>query len=344
MPDASSNSNGFAKSITVDNTKVAGDVTDFPVWISLAGDTDLEAHARDDHGDVYFTDASGMPIAYEITAWDRASGTLQAWVRADHLTPAGGTQDTNEMIVRFGGGDAPLASNGSTVFDNRYAAVWHLEKGTSTIPDATGQVPGTLVGNAPPSAGQLGNGLTFSGAASSITFTNPITGNGASTFSAWVDQANVSGTVYSYSLIVVGTALTDQSRWFYSRYGGGSDSVAAGLYSDDHVPAPAEVLPTGTWKKLDWVYGTDKKSHIYVDGVEVGGGTTLGTAATAGATGVLANAPPGYAPPGDSMAFNGVLDEVRISDTPRSANWLKTAFNNQSSPSTFYTVGPALAQ
>jgi hypothetical protein len=37
--------------------------------------------------------------------------------------------------------------------------------------------------------------------------------------------------------------------------------------------------------------------------------------------------------------FQGDLDEVRTSTTARSADWVKTEYNNQSSPSTFYTLG-----
>jgi hypothetical protein len=43
------------------------------------------------------------------------------------------------------------------------------------------------------------------------------------------------------------------------------------------------------------------------------------------------------------------VDEARISGTVRSADWIKTEYNNQYSPSTFYSVaaeegsGPALS-
>ena len=36
--------------------------------------------------------------------------------------------------------------------------------------------------------------------------------------------------------------------------------------------------------------------------------------------------------------MNGALDEVRISNIVRSAAWISTEYNNQSSPSTFYSV------
>ena len=40
-----------------------------------------------------------------------------------------------------------------------------------------------------------------------------------------------------------------------------------------------------------------------------------------------------------SRYFGGNLDEIHISNIERDAAWVKTAFNNQNSPSTFYTVG-----
>jgi hypothetical protein len=35
----------------------------------------------------------------------------------------------------------------------------------------------------------------------------------------------------------------------------------------------------------------------------------------------------------------GSLDEVRVSNAVRSADWIATEYNNQSSPATFYTLG-----
>jgi hypothetical protein len=37
--------------------------------------------------------------------------------------------------------------------------------------------------------------------------------------------------------------------------------------------------------------------------------------------------------------FNGVIDEVRASNSVRSANWIATEYTNQNSPSTFYSIG-----
>jgi len=40
-----------------------------------------------------------------------------------------------------------------------------------------------------------------------------------------------------------------------------------------------------------------------------------------------------------SDLHDGMLDEVRISNVARSADWILTEFSNQSDPGSFYTVG-----
>ena len=42
-----------------------------------------------------------------------------------------------------------------------------------------------------------------------------------------------------------------------------------------------------------------------------------------------------------AQKYSGTLEEVRISSTARSSDWISTEYNNQSSPSTFYSVGSA---
>ena len=46
---------------------------------------------------------------------------------------------------------------------------------------------------------------------------------------------------------------------------------------------------------------------------------------------------------GGSSQINGSVDEIRISNVARSADWMPASYNNQASPSTFYTVGAQTA-
>ena len=41
----------------------------------------------------------------------------------------------------------------------------------------------------------------------------------------------------------------------------------------------------------------------------------------------------------DGENFSGILDEARLSNVARSADWIATEYNNQSSPATFYALG-----
>jgi hypothetical protein len=343
--DSGTASHGYEKAIVVQRAMVAGDVTGFPVWIDLANDSDLATYTRDDHGDVYFTDINGTALPYEITAWDHTTGSLQVWVRATHLTPSQQNPDPNTIYLRFGGPAAPMPSSPAAVFDNGFKAVWHLDGATAVVADATGSAQGTISGPAPGvDTGRLGGALVFSNPSTAITFVNPITGSEASTTSAWVNEAPKGSNVYAYAIVVVGTASTDNARWLYSLYGGDGDSVAAGLYNDDHTPSP-HVISTGTWVKLDWVVDGSDNSHLYVDGVEIDA-QALGGADTIGTSGVIGNVPPplaSWSGNQGTMAFAGLLDEVRLASTARSANWLRTEYENERAPASFYAIGPRQA-
>ena len=56
----------YRKQITIDNTKVDSDQTDFPVLISLDTDADLAAKAQSDGDDILFTDNLDNKIPHEI--------------------------------------------------------------------------------------------------------------------------------------------------------------------------------------------------------------------------------------------------------------------------------------
>src|SRR3989338_5281148 len=84
------------------------------------------------------------------------------------------------------------------------------------------------------------------------------------------------------------------------------------------------------------VQNTAANVHIYLNGSEVTYQTT-----TNGATlDTDANDPFMIGAQGAGLRdWNGGIDEARVSNIIRSADWITTEYNNQSSPSTFYAVG-----
>ncbi|MCD5401961.1 LamG domain-containing protein [candidate division NPL-UPA2 bacterium] len=94
---------------------------------------------------------------------------------------------------------------------------------------------------------------------------------------------------------------------------------------------PINSITTNTWHHAvaTWDGSTVR---IYIDGTERAS-ALLGSLFTAGDRVYFGIRK------GTDLPFNGIIDEVRISNTARSGDWIKTSFNNQNDPATFYTVG-----
>lgn len=314
------------KRITIDHTKVSGSQTGFPVWIALT-DPDIAARALADGSDIFFTLPNGTPLPYERQRWVAATGRLEAWVRLD-LADATAT----ELDVRYGDATAMHAPDAAMVFSSGFRAVWHLES-TTTIDDARGMFPGTpvgLAGNAGVAA-QLGQGVQFTGGNDEISFTNPLAGDGAHTISLWVNQA---ATADNDALVVLGNGACGQSRWLHGRYN--TATIATGFYCNDWSDPAVDIIGNG-WTLLHWVFANGT-SRLYSNGAPAAGPFTQSgsTINTMGGGGHLGNAPGVF---GGNMGAHAAVDEVRIANATRNAGWIETEFANQSSPSTFYSVG-----
>jgi len=320
------------KPITIDGTRVAETCVDFPVWIDLT-DAQLAARAQPDGGDLVFTDVNGTAIPYEIQNWDPATGHLGAWIELAQLDPGTATV----IYVQYG--IARTANPDSkVVFGNGFAAVWHFDDPLSTpaIADATRTHAGTAVGLEPARQvpARLGGGIDFQALNDLIQFVNPLIGAGSHTISAWIDARTA--TAYN-GIVIVGSPLTNQSRWFHTAFMGG---VSVGFYGNDWAPAAPTVDGAG-WTLLHWVFdGSTRVSRLYRDGVLLGTFTHATGIDTQGAAGYIGYAPGQWGPSLTTpVSLRGTLDEVRIATVARSAGWIATEFANQSSPSTFYTVG-----
>jgi MSHA biogenesis protein MshQ len=322
---------GRRKKLTIDIAKVNGNQTDFPVWIDLT-DTDIGARAQANGSDIYFTAGDGTTVLdYQIQRWDAGAHRLTAWVRIPSL-PA---NPATSLYVYYGDPSATATPNPPGVFKSSFAAVWHLDDTlpATTIADATGTHAGTAsLANTTQTGAKLGGGLAFTGSTDTITFTNPLSGNQAHTISVWVSQANVA---HVSAILVLGTPMTDQSRFLYAHFT--SAVMGAGYYADDWTTTTG--LDNTGFVLVHWVLeGPNGKNHLYVNGAEITGSPmTISGINTQGTAGVIGHAPePAY---GTNTGLLGTIDELRIATTARSAGWIATEYANQSSPSTFYTVG-----
>ncbi len=314
------------KTITIGQAAVSGNHTSFPLWITLT-DADLAARARTDGTDIHFV-AGTTKLDYQIQSWTKATGHLEAWVRIPTLS--GGSQ----IVMRYGDVAVAHAANAPGTFTG-YQAVWHLDDklADTTIADARNLRNGTAIQLAAGDsvAAQLGRGIDFEDGNEQIMFTNPLSGNTAHTISAWVNQR---ATTSNDAIIVMGNGTANQARWFHSRYN--TATIAVGFYGNDYDNPGEDIIGDG-WVLLHWVFeGNNRMTRLYRNGVQIGTNQHSNGINTQGTGGTIGNAQAAF---GTTMGINATLDEVRISDVARNANWIAAEALNQTTPSQFYTVG-----
>ncbi|MBI5474601.1 MAG: hypothetical protein HY961_19870, partial [Ignavibacteriae bacterium] len=104
---------------------------------------------------------------------------------------------------------------------------------------------------------------------------------------------------------------------------------------------------TGTYYNGAWIHAVlthdTNTVKLYVDGAFVGSVATSGAEPFNGWYRLGAYKTSGWTSGTDGY-FNGSIDEARVAFVERSSGWILTEYNNQNSPSTFYSVGSEISQ
>jgi Concanavalin A-like lectin/glucanases superfamily/Domain of unknown function (DUF2341) len=317
---------GYRQPITIDHTKVAATQTSFPVLISFASDASLAANALANGNDILFTAADGTTkLNHEIESYNSSTGELVAWVLVPNLSS---TVDT-QIYLYFGN---PSASNQQNVpgtwASSNYGGVWHLPNGSSlSLADSTANANNGTNHGATATTGKIDGAASLNGSGQYVS--TPATSmpaiNGNLTISGWFYVPSYVGfatrdiaTLYSSAgtadqLRITGSGYLQVSEW------GGAIAVT-GTHS----------ITTNAWHYAAFTYDGSTAS-LYLDG-------TLDNSATPSVqSGSSSNVYIGSYSGGEF--WNGALDEIRVSNTTRSAAWIQTEWNNESSPSSFFSIG-----
>jgi hypothetical protein len=358
----------YRKAITIDHTKVSGtgNLANFPVLINLSADTDLAANAKSDGSDILFTNSSvawntgtsNDKLAHEIETYTTSTGSMQAWVRIPFLSP---TQDT-VIYMYYGNSTATNQQNKTDVWDSNTKMVQHMkETGTNpTVNDSTSNANNSTAQTWTPGTGMIGGGGGFNGSSQYIGVSRDGLSNLGDSFTieAWVKQSSVtSGSIFStadvangsltkgYSFFINQTSASGinansinlqlgQSLWAWNAWTSPTNSFSAGTYH--HVVAEVSGANTSSKTVSFFVDGVAQTAGMWTGAGTTNGAVNYNTANTSTRIGSFyAASYPSYTP----GFFTGNIDELRISQSNRSADWIKTEYNNQSSPGTFYTVG-----
>jgi len=326
----------YRKKVTIYASQVSGDLDYFPVLINQSSDSELSASAQTDGGDILFTSANGTSkLHHEIEKYIPGTGELVAWVEVPSLS---GSINT-ELYMYYGNGTVADQWNINGTWDeggnDDFKAVWHLDEvSPNQHDDSTSNgnhstsVDVTTQGSA---AGQIdgadefertsSDDIVIGGGSESLDITDAIT------IEAWIDEDAVSDK---------GRIVTKVSENYVLRINWDDDlegyltinSTIRNIQVDTVDPVTGYVVLT--W---DGQSG-DNKLRLYRNGAQIGE-TAVGYAGTIddfdGANDVLY-----IGSHGSGEYFDGMIDEVRVSSTARTAEWIETSYNNQYNPSAFY--------
>jgi murein DD-endopeptidase MepM/ murein hydrolase activator NlpD len=308
------------------------DLINYPVLVSLTSDPDLSAHAQAGGTDILFTDSTGQNLLpFQIDSY--SSGSLVAWVQVSSVS----TVASSIIYMYFGNPAATSQANASGVWDKNYMGVFHY--GTPTVintADATGLNTSITNNGVTAIAGEFNGGGDY-------TATNQDLDIGNAT------GLNPAGTnIYTVELWYKATSLTTDNALYNDGTGPTNGFEVAFDESPCGTTAPYEYKVT-RWPTADICVGNVPQNanfhalaivynfngvRAYVDG-QISGPTSLDTHDDVSSTkhGFIGDLD------GDANQFLGVEDEVRLSNIARSAGWIGTEYNNESSPSTFLTLG-----
>ena len=344
---------GYTKyqEVTIDHTKVSADLTDYVVYVNLAdlvkAGADIFDTCRSDGGDIRATKSDGTTqLATELVAIDTTAKTGEL-----HVKFTGTLSSSTDTIIRiwYNGTDTALATSdtyGRNAVWSGYVAKWHFNESSGNATDSTdGKVLTNT--NVTYTTGQIGNTAEYNsasseglnttsytpfnfGVSSPFSFTMWVKRNSSATSNQmlvahqnyganWVGYNVMINTVSSVETVKV--ALTNTST------AGFSVATTTGLST--------------TLTKVDITYdgsGSYTGVKIYFDGVSQSV-TNTGTTVTGTMTNTERFQVGVWGPSNQESRFQGLIDELGCVSSTLSANWLTTEYNNQNSPSTFYSAG-----
>ena len=347
-------SNGYAlrRTITIDHTLVPNtDQTNFPVLVSGTfsdlATTSNGGYVTSPSGyDILFTsDANGATkLPFEQESFNAATGAIIYWVQVPTVSH---TVDTVFYVFYGNSSITTDQSNKTGVWDANYRAVWHLPNGsTLNTTDSTSNANnGTANGNVTASGGLIDGAAKFGGNTSDyirVPSSSSFKPTTALTLEAWVDASSIGswGNVLSLDYHANGSWSAPYSS--YSVYFlNTASNIAFNLTTSGtaNTVTSASTLPLNQWVHVVATYGSGAQK-LFINGIQNGAANSVSGAIDYGTSQDLAigETSPYYL----CCAWNGLLDEVRISSIDRSADWIAAEYNNQSSPSTFAIVGSAM--
>ena len=237
------------------------------------------------------------PLKYWIERYDGVNELAVVWVQLPTLLP--GT-DKNVVFVYAGNDRAPTEAPTPALFDATTVAAIHFAEKDGSAADQTGTLkadsPVTLEPN-----GLIGASASLSGTAVQWPATDRLNtpAGGALSVSLWIKPTNPQGTLYHQGPLEIAlNAGALEARLGAAHLAGGQ-------------------IPPNAWALVALTVAAGK-ANLYVNGAPVGPtDTPVDNAAIQGPVQV-------------GQDYHGLVDELEIANTARSAEWQRLAYAAQS--------------
>lgn len=322
---------GYKKKITLDNTKVAGDETDFPVLISVT-DNNLRDEANGGHVkhasgyDIIFTNsAEDTQLKHEIELYINTSGLLVYWVKVPSISS---TPPSTDIYIYYGKAGVGADPSTTDTWDANFKAVYHMDDAAGACDDSTVNVnDGTYAGNLPDKVtGKIGYGQDFDGSGDWIVLPAGAYLTTLGTVEMWTESDDPGGWRQIWH------SFEDGNNYINFQYDGNMDAFSTGKSGGVNQ---WDLNVTGTGVAFHYISLAWQTNDAYLvrDNVD----TDID-----GACAIAAFSPTSSrigSNEGGAVAFDGVIDEVRLSNIRRSNNWLNTTYETQDDPAGFLSWG-----
>jgi hypothetical protein len=306
-----------------DGANISGNVYDFPVLIRLNKSNFDFSQSQGNGNDIRFIKPDNTSLPYEIERWNAARGLAEIWVKVDTIH---GNGNVNAINMYWGNAATTGASNGAAVFDTAdgFAAVLHLSNGCgdATINNNAGKNFGTI-----DTEGMIGNSKKFNGA-DSIQISGLLGSPKSVTLSAWaqLDMRSAQGA----EVISIGDATgirMDDSRSGFGTEGTFHVSTINTDTTFVSVISNKNLAKTG-WHFVVFTFDdVNRLQSLYIDGQQSG---PINNNAPISYSGVGINTLIGKHGNGkNNYNFIGRIDEVRVSKTVLSTDWITLCYMNQ---------------
>ncbi|NYZ79346.1 DUF2341 domain-containing protein [Candidatus Micrarchaeota archaeon] len=283
-------------------------LTNFPVLVVLS--SSRINYSSTSSSDIRFYDSDNSTLLYKETELWNSSGKSYIWVKKLSLN-----NNTKDYIWAYYNCSNTNSDSKTQVWDSNYTAVYHSNSSSGgTLVDSTNKYNGTQTNTPTATTGQIDGAMNYA-VSSQQYYSTSITPGKTFTWEVW---ANISSYTTYHTMI-----CTSSTNYQLFDQNGSALSIWTPESGMGGVNAGVTGLSAGTSYYFVEVRDGDSITNgykFYKNGALTSTQYTTGTWSPSNTIMIADRA--------DSLtqAFNGALDEIRISSTNRSASWLNATY------------------